>query len=168
MRNIANCLVEIGHFTLEDASIPKLSVKIVPNKDKAPQDINWLRMDSRLAPIVYRGLSVTSRFPTSTTVSASASASSSIEKMGDGNIPTFEIEKMVEKLVVASLKRFLRFDKGKDHVIMEDEENQGEAEKKEQADKMWQDDVFFAKKVTTKMSSLRQSLLRNLRRWTRN
>ncbi|KDP23100.1 hypothetical protein JCGZ_00526 [Jatropha curcas] len=53
---------------------------------------------------------------------------------------------MVERVVVASLEKLLPFNKGKEHVVVEDEQNKGESKRKEQADEIWQDEEFFAKK----------------------
>ncbi|KDP36237.1 hypothetical protein JCGZ_09957 [Jatropha curcas] len=81
---------------------------------------------------------------------ASTSASSSTDNMGDGSIQALEIEKMVGRIVIASLEKLLRSDKGKDHVVIEDDENKEEFEKKEQVDDTWQDEEFFTRNVTTK------------------
>ncbi|KDP27117.1 hypothetical protein JCGZ_22026 [Jatropha curcas] len=68
--------------------------------------------------------------------------------MGDSSIPASEIEKLVERIVAASLEKLLCSDKGKDHVVVEDKENKEEFEKKEQANETWQDEEFFAKKLS--------------------
>ncbi|KDP27387.1 hypothetical protein JCGZ_20211 [Jatropha curcas] len=72
--------------------------------------------------------------------------------MGDSSISIFEIEKLVEKIVAASLEKLLRTDRGKDHVVIEDDEAKGESEKKEHVDDTWQDEEFFAKEVPIKKS----------------
>ncbi|KDP21555.1 hypothetical protein JCGZ_03663 [Jatropha curcas] len=70
--------------------------------------------------------------------------------MGDTSIPVSGIEKIVEKIVAGSLEKLLLSDKGKDHVIVEDDEAKGESERKEDMDDTWQDEEFFAKKIPTK------------------
>ncbi|KDP24237.1 hypothetical protein JCGZ_26642 [Jatropha curcas] len=70
--------------------------------------------------------------------------------MGDRSILASKLEKMIERIVASSLKEFLCFDKGKEHVNIEDDENKGESEKEELGDETWQDEVFFAKRVTNK------------------
>ncbi|KDP34626.1 hypothetical protein JCGZ_11149 [Jatropha curcas] len=49
--------------------------------------------------------------------------------MGDTSILVIEIEP-VEKIVAASLEKLLRSDKGKDHLVIEDDEAKGESERK--------------------------------------
>ncbi|KDP23154.1 hypothetical protein JCGZ_00353 [Jatropha curcas] len=94
IHNIANRLVEIGHFTLEDA-----------------------RLYQRTLPL---------QIAFQTTIdSVSASASSSTVRMGDGNIPAFEIK----KIVTTRLEKLLCSYKGKEHVNVEDDENKRRAEK---------------------------------------
>ncbi|KDP20568.1 hypothetical protein JCGZ_04176 [Jatropha curcas] len=42
--------------------------------------------------------------------------------MAETSVPLFEMEKMIEKIVAASLEKFMRFDKGKEKVVIEDDE----------------------------------------------
>ncbi|KDP21556.1 hypothetical protein JCGZ_03664 [Jatropha curcas] len=72
--------------------------------------------------------------------------------MGDGSIPTFELKKMIERIVISSLEKLLHSDKGKEHVNIKYDEKKGELEKKEQANETWQDEESFTKKVTNKNS----------------
>ncbi|KDP24399.1 hypothetical protein JCGZ_26605 [Jatropha curcas] len=70
--------------------------------------------------------------------------STSIDKMVEPSIPIYDIEKMVEKIVATSLEKLLRSDKGKEQVVIEDDEAKGESERKEQVDDTWQDEELFA------------------------
>ncbi|KDP30736.1 hypothetical protein JCGZ_15537 [Jatropha curcas] len=82
--------------------------------------------------------------------------------MGDVSIPTSELEKMRERIVTTSLKKFLCSDKGKEHVKVKDDENKGELEKKEQSDETWQDEEFFAKKEIKKKAEFEAEKLDKL------
>ncbi|KDP33121.1 hypothetical protein JCGZ_13568 [Jatropha curcas] len=70
--------------------------------------------------------------------------------MGDSSILISKFEKLVEKIVASSLEKLLQSNKGKDHMVIEDDKVKGESEKKEQVDYTWQDEAFFTKKVSTK------------------
>ncbi|KDP44565.1 hypothetical protein JCGZ_22147 [Jatropha curcas] len=70
--------------------------------------------------------------------------------MGETSIPVSNIEKVMEKIVAASLDKLLRSDKDKDHAIVEDDEAKGKSERKEQLDDIWQDEEFFTMKMPTK------------------
>ncbi|KDP29966.1 hypothetical protein JCGZ_19111 [Jatropha curcas] len=61
-----------------------------------------------------------------------------------------KLEEMNERVVASNLEKLFRSDKGNEHVNVEDDENKGESEKKEQANETWQDEEFFAKKVINK------------------
>ncbi|KDP38796.1 hypothetical protein JCGZ_05132 [Jatropha curcas] len=63
--------------------------------------------------------------------------------MAATNFPLSKLERMIEKIVADSLEKFMRFDKGKEKVIEDDEEAKDESEKKEHVDDTWQDDEFF-------------------------
>ncbi|KDP44299.1 hypothetical protein JCGZ_19166 [Jatropha curcas] len=67
--------------------------------------------------------------------------------MSDSSILISEIKKLIEKIVAANLEKLLWSDKGKDHVVIEDDEAKEEFKKKEQVDDTWQDKKFFAKKI---------------------
>ncbi|KDP30071.1 hypothetical protein JCGZ_18619 [Jatropha curcas] len=54
--------------------------------------------------------------------------------MAKPSIPVSEIEKMIEKIVAASLKRLLCSDKGKEQVVIKDEKAKVESERKEHVD----------------------------------
>ncbi|KDP20211.1 hypothetical protein JCGZ_10639 [Jatropha curcas] len=74
--------------------------------------------------------------------------------MDDSSILILKIERLVEKIVVASSGKLLQSDKGKDHMVIEDDEAKGEFEKKDQVADTWQDEEFLAKKVTTKKAEV--------------
>ncbi|KDP39820.1 hypothetical protein JCGZ_04919 [Jatropha curcas] len=57
--------------------------------------------------------------------------------MVEPSIPVSEIKKMIKKIVVASLEKFIRFDKGKEKVVVkDDEEAKDESKKKEHVDEL--------------------------------
>ncbi|KDP33077.1 hypothetical protein JCGZ_13614 [Jatropha curcas] len=63
--------------------------------------------------------------------------------MVEPNIPVSEIEKMIEKIVVASLEKLMRSDREKKKVVIEDdEEAKNESEKKERVDYTSQDEFL--------------------------
>ncbi|KDP27073.1 hypothetical protein JCGZ_22070 [Jatropha curcas] len=55
--------------------------------------------------------------------------------MAETSVPLSKMEKMIEKIVAASLEKFMRSDKGKEKVVIEDdEEAKDESEKREHVD----------------------------------
>ncbi|KDP24722.1 hypothetical protein JCGZ_25713 [Jatropha curcas] len=109
---------------------------IAPRRDKAPQEISWLRADNRLVrveepstPSDLPDLVPTSSLGSRTEIEnfliqakLSVSASTLVDNMGTTSVPMLDIEKMIEKIVAASLEKLLRSDKGKEQVIIEDDE----------------------------------------------
>ncbi|KDP39452.1 hypothetical protein JCGZ_05327 [Jatropha curcas] len=66
--------------------------------------------------------------------------------MAEPSIPVFEIEKMIEKIMVASFEKLIRSDRGKEKVVIEDDkEAKDEIEEKEHVDDTWQDYELFKK-----------------------
>ncbi|KDP47097.1 hypothetical protein JCGZ_03905 [Jatropha curcas] len=57
--------------------------------------------------------------------------------MAKTSVPLSDIEKMIEKIVSTSLEKLLLTDKGKEQVVIEDEEPKVESEKKEHVDDTW-------------------------------
>ncbi|KDP30686.1 hypothetical protein JCGZ_16393 [Jatropha curcas] len=90
MLNIANCLVEIGHFTLEDAK---------------PYQNSYVSFEFQHCKYLVRA-----------------------ERTIIVKSQLLRSKKLVEKIVVASLEKLLWSDKGKDHVVIEDDEAKGESE----------------------------------------
>ncbi|KDP30150.1 hypothetical protein JCGZ_18111 [Jatropha curcas] len=135
MCNIANRLVKIGHFTLEDVKLYQI-FKIAPYREKAPKVISWLRADSRLIrveepstpsdlPSLISPNSLGSLFeiecsPIQTNLSILACTLT--DKMAEPSIPVSEIEKMIEKIVATSFEKLMISDKGKEKVVIEDDE----------------------------------------------
>ncbi|KDP29304.1 hypothetical protein JCGZ_19460 [Jatropha curcas] len=74
--------------------------------------------------------------------------------MAETNVPLSEMERIIEKIVADSLEKFVRFDKGKKKVVIEDdEEAKDKSEKKEHVDDTWQDDEFFETMSDKKVES---------------
>ncbi|KDP32230.1 hypothetical protein JCGZ_13837 [Jatropha curcas] len=141
--------------------------KIASQRDKAPQEVSWLRADNHLVraeepstlpdlPDSVPSSSSSSHFEieySSVQADLSVLASTSSDKMAEPSIPVSEIEKMIEKIVAASLEKLLRTDKGKEQVVIEDDEAKGESERKEHIDDTWQDEEFFKKMSAKKAES---------------
>ncbi|KDP27388.1 hypothetical protein JCGZ_20212 [Jatropha curcas] len=89
-------------------------------------------------------------------------ASTSADKMAKTSVPLSDIEKMIEKMVASSLKKLLQTDNGKEQVVIEDEEPGVEFERKEHIDDTWQNEVFFLKEPTDKVSRARASDVINI------
>ncbi|KDP46804.1 hypothetical protein JCGZ_10794 [Jatropha curcas] len=127
-------LLEIKQAQLEAMTL--FQVKIAPQREKAPQEISWLRVNNYLVrveePSIPSDLS-NSIFANSlgscieienspTQADFSASTSTSVDNMGETSVPISEIEKLVQKIVAAGLEKLLRLDKDKKleklHILM--------------------------------------------------
>ncbi|KDP27674.1 hypothetical protein JCGZ_19566 [Jatropha curcas] len=74
--------------------------------------------------------------------------------MARPRIPISEVEKMIEKIVAFSLEKLLHSDKGKEKVVIEDDERaKDKSEKREHVNYTWQDDEFFKKTSAKKAKS---------------
>ncbi|KDP30283.1 hypothetical protein JCGZ_17153 [Jatropha curcas] len=132
-------------------TISNLLVKIAPHRKKAPKAVNWLRSDNWLIkveePLTPFDLidyapsnSLGSRFEIEhfpIQKDLQVLASTSADKMVKPRIPISEIEKMIEKIMATSLEKLLQTDKGKEQVVIEDDEVKGESERKENFDDTW-------------------------------
>ncbi|KDP29465.1 hypothetical protein JCGZ_19294 [Jatropha curcas] len=87
-------------------------------------------------------------------------ASIFVDSMGEPSVPVSEIEKMVKKIVAANLEKLLGSNKGKEQVIIEDDEAESESERKEHMDDTWQDKELFAKKMPTKKTEPKPVVLK--------
>ncbi|KDP20418.1 hypothetical protein JCGZ_06026 [Jatropha curcas] len=141
-------------------------MNIVPQRDKAPQEVSWLTADNCLVRVEES--SIPSDLHDSTTINSSSSrteiehspvqtdllvlASTSVDKMAEPSIPISKIE----KIVAASLEKLLRSDRGKEQVVIEDEEAKVESERKEPVDDTWQDEEFSSKKMPRRKSEPEQ------------
>ncbi|KDP26279.1 hypothetical protein JCGZ_22303 [Jatropha curcas] len=95
--------------------------KIASRTNKVPEEASWLRADNR--PVRVEEPSTPSDLPNTAPASSSGSrfeidyslvqtdlsvlASTSIDKMTEPSIPIVEMEKMIEKIVAASLEKLL-------------------------------------------------------------
>ncbi|KDP26272.1 hypothetical protein JCGZ_22439 [Jatropha curcas] len=175
-------LLEIKQAQLEALTI--FQVKIATQREKPLKVVSWLSTYSRL--IRVEEPSTPSDLPSSVSSSPSGShfkiecssvrtdsvlTSASTDKMVKTSVPLFELEKMIKKIVAASLEKFMRSDQGKEKVVIEDgEEAMDESEKREHVDDTWQDDEFFkisAKKfesepiISEKFKKIDKKLMRN-------
>ncbi|KDP27094.1 hypothetical protein JCGZ_20318 [Jatropha curcas] len=133
--------------------------KIAPQREKALKVVSWLRTDSQLIrveePSTPFDLSsaassspLGSRFEIENSLGQKHSlvlVSTSADKMTELSIHVSKIEKMIEKIVACSLEKLMRSDKGKEQVVIEDEEAKDEFDKMEHIDDTWQDEYFFKK-----------------------
>ncbi|KDP36498.1 hypothetical protein JCGZ_09343 [Jatropha curcas] len=123
--------------------------KITSQGEKAPRTISWSRTNSWLIKIEEP--STPSDLPSSASSSplgfcfeienspvrtdSPISASTIADRMAKSSVHLSEMEKMMQRIVASSLEKLMRFDKGKEKVVIEDDgEAKGESEKKEHVD----------------------------------
>ncbi|KDP45130.1 hypothetical protein JCGZ_17462 [Jatropha curcas] len=174
LEEVHQLLLEIKQAQLEVITL--FQVKIALRREKAPQEIKWLRMDSHLVRVEEPSIP----YDLLDSVDSSLGSCFEIENFQvqvDFQLQPLllllfllltlvkvafrfsEIEKLVEKIVAASLEKLLQSDKdkGKDHMVIEDDEAKGEFEGKEHVHDTWQDEEFFAKKVLPRRPSFQGS-----------